>query len=284
MSTPKPIEFRLLQLQCNPVGDERLTVALVHFDGTEVRFAWNRSRVPPALAHLRNDVNDALDILFLRLRPFLGSLHLPVGLDHMLQVQEGFGSLLIWGPLQRGMTIDSAAHYDELGRMLELRAPEQHRKKPQGLSYPQVAKQFLRFSEHMKSELGSTDRVQTNFPIKGLREYESPLSWLNGKWHHSFPLNLTRVRAELVVEKYERALGHIDVCVPAGDVGVIIAVFPEKVEIQHEIKSVEEFVLDRFDARVECVRAPLVHAREPSFDALKSRIEHDVMTGIQKTS
>jgi hypothetical protein len=280
------VEFRLLQLLCNPVGDERVTVALIHWDGRQVRFAWNRAKVPSALAHVRSDVQAVLGAIRGSLRSAINDLHLAFGLDHVYQVPEGHGSLLVWGPLRVGVTGDPQAHYSELVKVLDLHVPGTQRDEEAVPRAPRLARQLSVFGKQLLHGMSSAARgsIRVRHTVRGLREYESPLSWMNGRWHHSFPLSLAHVPAKAIVEKYEKALGRIDVSIPRDDVGFIVAVSDRDSELQSRIADVESFIRERFGSRVDCMSATFDQDGAPEFEALAVRVEHDVMAAIGSAS
>ncbi|MBK9259508.1 MAG: hypothetical protein IPM54_06680 [Polyangiaceae bacterium] len=280
------VEFRLLQLLCNPVGDERVTVALIHWDGRQIRFAWNPRKVPNFLAHVRSDINAVLGSIRQSTHSRAQTLHLSFGLDHIFPVPEGYGSLLMWAPLRVGVTSDPQAHFAELINVLNLRVPGVQKLDELSHQVPKLAHQLSIFGEQLISTMGSaaSSRVRIRYTVAGLREYESPLSWMNGRWHHSFPLNLTNVKERDIIGKYEKALGRIDVSIPPDDIGFIIAIGDHGPDEQKRINDIEKFIIARSYGRVDCMSAFRNQQGLPEFGPLGIRVEQDVMASMTGAS
>ncbi len=281
------VEFRLLQLLCNPVGDERVTVALIHWDGRQIRFAWNRSKIPNSLAHVRRDINAVLGSIRQSIQPRTKKLHLSFGLDQVFHVPEGSGSLLVWAPSRVGVTSDPQAHFAELVSVLDLRVSGVQKEDELANRATKLTRHLSIFGEQLVSTMGSaaSGRVRIRYSVTGgLREYESPLSWMNGRWHHSFPLNLTNVPETEIVGKYEKALGHIDVSIPPDDIGFIIAIGDNDSDRQKRISDIENFILARSHGRVDCMRAFRNQQGLPVFGPLGIRVEQDVMASMSGAS
>jgi len=276
------VEFRLLQLLCNPIGDERVTVALIHWDGRQIRFAWNRSKVPRSLAHVRRDTHAVLGSIRKTVHGHEEDLHLSLNLDQAFPVPEGHGSLLVWTPLRIGVTGDPQAHFAELVSVLDLRVSGEQNE--DGLAHrgPKLARQLSIFGERLVSAMGSaaSGRVRIRHTVTGLRDYESPLSWMNGRWRHSFPFNLRTVAEKEIIAKYEKVLGCIDVSLPPDDIGFMIAIGDHDSDMQKRISDIENFIIARCRGRVECMRAFRNEQGLPEFGPLGIRVERDVMTSL----
>ena len=89
---------------------------------------------------------------------------------------------------------------------------------------------------------------------------------------------LARLSADALVDKFQQALGKIDVVLPEGDMGVILAVHPESPAITTKLDDVERYVAHRFGHRVDCVRAPLNKSGVPELEPLCTRVANDVQS------
>lgn len=276
------VEFRLLQLVLSQIGDERRTIALVHWDGSRLRVAWKHGRFASELGSAGEDVRVAVDGLLENARQLAADPRgqPPLPLSHVCPVREGMESILVWSPTRMGVTADPARHFQELVDALRLRGPGTRPDAASIMRRPNdVGYQVASFGDEIRLRLGDTDRVRTRVHVQGLRAYDSPLSWLNGRWHHSFPLNLARVSGAKLIDRFQATLGRIDVVVPGNDVGVILAIYPERTEIEAQLEDVERFVADRTRGNVECIHAPLRTGIRPtiSFEDLESRITRDIL-------
>lgn len=107
------IEYRLLHLVLSSRGDERIVVGVVHWDGFRVRHAWGIHRVPPSMAHIKDDIRACLDAL----RKKIGVCANGSGvarLDDVFGTRLGDSGLLDWGALRVARTYNAKAHFDEL--------------------------------------------------------------------------------------------------------------------------------------------------------------------------
>lgn len=274
----RDVEFRLLQLVVSAVADERVTIALLHWDGAQLRFASNSGRLPTNLGPGGEAIRATLRALrnHVAHRTAGGQGLLDLGVDLVHEVREGRGSMLSWSPIRRGRTSSSEEHFQRLARELQLRMPFGVSLQQLTDSAPRLSTTLVGLGERLRSTVREPERIRVREVVKGLREYESPLSWRNRIWHHSFPLHLHRDEPEAIVKRVEAVLGRIDVCIPADAAGVVLAVHPAERGYADRLDEIGEFVQASHGGRVRLVRAPIVQARAPSLDALEERILADV--------
>src|SRR5579871_3763639 len=118
------VEFRPLQVILSPVSGDRVTVALLHWDGTVLRVASSTA----ALRALERDhreglrvaIHDAVRKAERKARRLTEEPVLDMGLAHVFPVREGFGAALYWAPITSVETADAEAHFAELRRELRL--------------------------------------------------------------------------------------------------------------------------------------------------------------------
>lgn len=124
----RTVEFRLLQLVLNPIGDERRTIAMLHWDGTDMRLAWNRAELHSVVRHAKEDVGLVLDAIHQNVRDMLPTWQSRMpsgrGLASVYPVVEGLSGLLVWGPVRMGQAGNAEAHFRELMQLLGLYVPE----------------------------------------------------------------------------------------------------------------------------------------------------------------
>ncbi len=273
MQPERPIEFRLLQVQLNPIADERRTLVLVHWDGGYLRVAWTPS-VPvasPAARHaVAASVRDVVRAAVARRKQPL----LSIGLDAIVGVHEGSSAMLTWSPKRSGLTRDPLRHFEELSSALSLHPVEGESLKPPPRWIRFDAK-LQRLGEQLRGVVSDPERVAVDRDVVALTTYKSPLSWLNSRWHHSFPINLLRSTVDEVDERVERAIGRIDTSLPDSDAGVLCIAFRETLDVSSRLTDVESFLHRRFRDRISCIRAPAKDG-EPSLASLQRRIISDV--------
>lgn len=274
-----PVEFRLLQVLGSVVGNERRTVALVHWDGKQLRFAWNRLDVPESTDRDPNDVRRVISGVRLEVERVSDSqLLLNVdSLQSLLKVPEGDLGALSWTPIHVGYTIDPQAHFAELVSDLRLTVPGESTARKAPRLGPES--QLMALGEQILSEVGHAARalVHIHEGVVDLSKYTSPLSWKNGKWHHSVPISMGRAPVDRVGNKFQHALGVIAAAIPTDEVGVIVVFYPaDKPEVAERLASAEDFVRDKFPDRVDCERVPLSEPNRPELGKLKERIKRDI--------
>lgn len=279
----RDVEFRLLQLVVSAVADERVTVALLHWDGAQLRFASNPSRLPAKLGPGGEAVRATIRALRNQVVHARGQGLLDLGVDLVHEVREGRGAMLSWSPLRRGRTSSSEAHFLRLAQELELRVPHIEGAVSNDRP-PTLASTLVSFGERLRDSATSPDRIRVREVVMGLREYESPVSWLNHVWHHSFPLNLHRDDPDGIVRRVEMVLGRIDVSIPTGATGVVVAAHPPLPQFADALERIAEFVQASHGDRIQLVRAPLAKAHAPTLDALEVRIRADVARTTSFTS
>lgn len=120
MNEPVLVEFQLLQLVVSYFGDERVTLALLHWDGRQLRFHFERGRVPSWLAIDRRDLDQTLDAIESSIRRWSSKAQGGQRLVDVVPVRQGEGSLLVWGPIQTGYTSFPEAQYRQLLELLYL--------------------------------------------------------------------------------------------------------------------------------------------------------------------
>jgi hypothetical protein len=151
------VQFRLLQVMLRPIGDERRTVALLHWDGVSLRLALVTRQELKSFGPLAEEVWPSLQTLVAALRPVLegDASQRALGLDALHKVPEGLGSLLLWGPLRVGRTSDPQAHFQELVAALGLT--------PHGEAQP-ARKKFGQRSKRIKRRLLRRDTSSAALP------------------------------------------------------------------------------------------------------------------------
>ena len=275
-----PVEFRLLQLVLNPIGDERRTIALLHWDGRDMRFAWNRSDLHVIAKHAKDDIGIVLDAIHDGIRGKLQNAQLRMdsglSLSSAYPVVEGLSGLLTWGPVRMGHTGNPQAHFEELSRLLDLYQPTSKPQRQRREDW--IQRQLMALGHKLRNELGDVadGKVLVRHVINGILEAKPPLSWMNGKWHHSFPVNFEHSSIDSIAQKFQFAFGRIDASVPPKAVGVIISVHPDQGDFRSELDRVERFAKEKFGDRLECLRATLAKRGSMWIDDVEHRVRADI--------
>lgn len=114
------VEFRLVQVVLSVIGDDRVTVGLLHWDGERCRAAINATRIPPG-AEVRRGIGAIRAALKHVARSFLRTTG-SAGLAERFPVTVGLGSAYpYWTHVRVGQTRNPEAHFEELRRHFRLK-------------------------------------------------------------------------------------------------------------------------------------------------------------------
>jgi hypothetical protein len=270
----RDVEFRFLQVVANHVADERVTVGLLHWDGTELRIAVNPGRVPDALG-AKPDLQSLLRSIETSYLPMAKHPSLSASLDDLIQAPLGEAGLLTWSALKIGQTRDSKTHFEQLASALGLVRSSGRRRST-------MEPKFISFAEKIALSIARPDLIRAHHVLRGLVEHESPLSWKNGVWRHTFPVDVRASDANGLDRRIERLFGRIDATVPREEVGVIVAVHETDPYVDESLARIEHHIRLNLAGRVESLRAP-VTTGEPSFAAVDQRVRADVGNASART-
>lgn len=263
----RDVEFRFLQVVVNHVADERVTVGLLHWDGTELRVAVNPGRVPDVLG-AKPDLQSLLRSLETTYFPAAKHTSLGASLDDLMKAPLGEAGLLSWGALKIGQTRDPKAHFEQLAAAVGL-------VRSSGRRRSMMEPKFVSFAERIALDIACPDLIRAHHVLRGLVEHESPLSWKNGVWRHTFPVDIRASDADGFDRRIERLFGRIDATVPREEVGVIVAVHETDPHVDESLARVEHHIRRNLAGRVEAIRAPVMTG-EPDFGAVDNRVRADV--------
>jgi hypothetical protein len=260
------VQFRLLQLVVNHVADERVTLALVHWDGVQCRFAASSARVPDTIPSKR-DIQRTLHSLRLVARDLQTKPPLDLPLESLFPIFSGHSGLLTWGAARVARTKDPARHFDFLVEQLGLRPAARARRRSR-------VSRFNDFAEAMAGQLDCAE-IRTHHVVAGLTSYESPLSWKNGIWRHSFPADINTAGMPKLSQRWERLLGRVDACVSRSEVGVLVLIHDSTEEVRESLSKLDEHVQRNLAGRVEAVRAP-ARGASVDFSAVEDKVRADI--------
>ena len=177
---PSRAEYRIFSASADPLGEERYPLALVHWDGKELRYAA-RDRVPSALEKEERALARVLRAMRRRVRE-LPATHLDVGLDAMFDARAGDGGATAWSTKRIAMTRDAAEHFSRLVADLHL---AQLRDAASSVGRAEVVDAV----HGLGTLLAKTHAdVHPDHTVHEFDQLRSPMSWLNGSWVHTVPL------------------------------------------------------------------------------------------------
>jgi hypothetical protein len=116
----KSIEYRFLQIILSHVAGDRITLALLHWDGERLRVGSQlASPVLRDLPH-REIVERTVTVKLARAARQAEQAAAGLSLSEVVPVREGLGAALYWSPLRTSTTSDAEAHFRELCAGLRL--------------------------------------------------------------------------------------------------------------------------------------------------------------------
>jgi hypothetical protein len=123
------VEFRLLQVIFSHVGDERLTLLLLHWGDGVLRVATGFPKHMPRpslpVGQLKRMVKNIAREALRSPKPASGLL------AELYRVREGFGSNFpYWSHVRVGQTSNVAAHFEELRKHFGMKRIELPKRKP----------------------------------------------------------------------------------------------------------------------------------------------------------
>jgi hypothetical protein len=266
------VEFRYYQCLLNPTTGDRVTIALVHWDGSSLRCAHSLKVLPHLPDEQRRLITRALRALEERVKlvneqgPEQGA-----AMQEVFRVREGLGSLLFWAELRGALTDAPAAHFAELCALLHF-TPAQRRHVR--LSTRQLFRELKELGNELAKE--APERVKVNTEIGGLHPQRSPLSWKNGKWHHTVPFSLAGVEDEAEIrEAAEQIIGRVRVMFRPGEVPVVLAVLPEDTKLAEAGRREAEILREALKSEHALVLAE--PAKGQAYLALlEQTVRHDI--------
>jgi hypothetical protein len=272
------VEFRLLQVVLSAVSGDRVTAALVHWDGAHLRVASSRGALSVVDPAHRDGIRTAVEDFVRRAERRALSLgrkpELDAGLAHIFPVREGAGAALYWTPVACLETRDAGAHFVELERETRL-AHEPPPRRPVRVTERKVYAGLVSLGEQLRSETPAW--VRTSHKVSYKMSYDAPLSWKNGAWHHAVPLSLDGRSDATLEAEIRQAYGLVDLSVPVRDTAVLIPAMRSGGALTEDAKRELSLLRVALKGRrmVEVV-APTSSARGLDFGALAKRVREDV--------
>ncbi|MBI2395929.1 MAG: hypothetical protein HYV09_40570 [Deltaproteobacteria bacterium] len=268
----KTVEFRLVQIVLSQVGDDRLTVGIVHWDGEKIRTATSFRGVPKGDRRLLERTVKNQIARFKRAVPKTPGLNF--GLASLVHVREGLGASLLWTAPNRGRTRNPQAHFDELVKMLKLESAARTRETEPGGSARACV---VELGRALVSE--AEDKVFVNHETSRRQTYNSPLSWKTGRWHHVIVADFSHGSGDRIDLTARASYGIARLAIPPEDVSVVVAVPPRDAELSaracKEAANIQE-ALQEDGVSAEVISLRRDAARKVDYADLRKRVYDDV--------
>jgi hypothetical protein len=116
----KPIEYRFLQYILSHVTGDRLTLALVHWDGEHLRTASSFAPLSYPDVAQREIVRRTVEAKLARAAKQVEKAEQGMGLKDVVPVREGLGAALYWSPIQTSLASNPEKHFASLCESLRL--------------------------------------------------------------------------------------------------------------------------------------------------------------------
>jgi len=265
--TPQTVKFRLLQVVLSHLADERVTVGLLHWDGSQLRTAFNASRVPEGLEtapELRRFVR-AMGSKF----DGMDTPSLPFAFNDITGIRFGEAGLTSWGITRVCQTRRPQEHFDQLASELGLLSQKKAKRSSMRSGLRALGIELV-------EKLGTSEFISVDVPVQGLIDYESPVSWKNHVWHHTFPIDLT-TGTDSLETRFRKEFGRVDAAVPSGEVGVLVAMCDPGDERILQLSKIEAHISECLAGRIEALRVPK-QLGKPDYSQLELRVTKDVAT------
>lgn len=222
------VEFRLLQVILSAVSGDRVTVALIHWDGARLRVAASLTALtavdPAPREGIRAAVEDFVRVAHRRARQLERDPELDIGLAHAFPVRGGMGAALYWTPVTSRETLDPAAHFAELRR--EARLVHEPLRRARRLTERKIYDGLVSLGEELMTEHRAGAWVRTTHSVRYKMAFEVPLSWKNGTWHHAVPFSLDGMPIQGVEDELRRVYGLVELSLPPTEVAVLVPAMP----------------------------------------------------------
>lgn len=273
------VEFRLLQVILSPVSGDKVTLALLHWDGTRLRVASSMLPLVACDPDHRDGIRVAAEDIVRHAERASARVTreplLDVGLAHVFPVREGLGAALYWSPVASLRTENADAHFAELRR--ELRLDRERASNPKRISAKRVHQYLVQLGETLKLEEPLGAWVRTEHEVHARLPYSVPLSWKNAGWHRALPLSFFGAGRSEMDRTVEQLYGLIELAIPTGDIPVLVPVMPVETRWISEAHRELRLLVDAFSASRNLeILAPEWRDDSLSYDALIARVRSDV--------
>ena len=271
------VEFRFLHFVPSHVADDRITVGLLHWDGQALRFAWSTTRLPAVLAVHRDALERELKAIAARAKSRTGASGQLLSMSHVMPVEEGLGSALHWAPRRTGRTRDASAHFAELKSLagLEQRATRDRIVRQLHDDLGELADELA--ASHSSEVLQKGRKVSRGQPK---HSYVSPLSWKNGRWHHTVPASLAKYGETALADEARRLYGLLELSVPENDVAVVVAMLPRDPALVPLAQEHAGILRDMGGSRIDLMLTK-PGERKKTMQELQKRIEEDLSAAAE---
>lgn len=272
------VEFRLFQLVLSHVSGDRVTLALLHWDGRTLRFASSEAGLKALSsgqrAAARHVLRDVMRRVRVEARKAAKAPALDLGLSHLFRVREGLGAALYWSPVTTLQTPFPEAHFASLRQ--ELRLLPETEKRTRRVTAKFVHRLLAELGEELREEVAEPERVRNDELVSHRQKYKSPLSWRNGVWHHAVPLSLDGLEPEQMEREVREVFGLVELAIPPGEIPVVVSVLPVGGEHTQQAKLERQLLEQGLSRRVEFIDAARCRAGNVDFGELADRVRTDI--------
>jgi hypothetical protein len=261
------VSYRFLTVTVNQATGDRVTVGLLHWDGSSLRFASSARGAPVAI---RRDVERTLADLEHRVSKVPdGQLMLgDATVRDVLFVPEGVGSALFWGDLVLGLTMNSDHHFAQLSEAAGFESVRTRRSS--GLS--ELRRLLVTTGQRLVVEY--PDLVRLDQQTRGHLPFSSPLTWRNTGWHHSVSLSFAAPSTS-VEEQIRSVVGLVRTGLADSESAMIWYVPPRGEDLVRKVESEMQYLKDELPhLRARSLAPP---GTEDAAHEIESVVRQDVL-------
>jgi hypothetical protein len=271
------VQFRFLQLVLSHVTGDKVSVALLHWDGETLRVASSLEPLAVCAPEQRSAIQATVKTFVSRAKQRARELSaeqkpLDSGLADLFRVREGLGSALYWSPVAAVDTRGPADHFEALCSVARL--DRQKRRSPRRYSANDLSKDLIQMGRELSAI--APDRVRVDTTVERTKAYQSPLSWKNGHWHHAMPFAVHGLEPDDVDAEVARVIGLVQLALPEGDVPVVVAALPPDPNSAKATRAEAKLICGELaDRGCEVVTTKLA-GRHAELAQVRRRIERDI--------
>lgn len=266
------VEYCLLQLMLSPLSGDRVTLAVLHWDRSELRVHVSLDCLRWVLFEDRDAMRAAVNGVVRRARRAARGSHRQTsmfGLAELMGAVEGDGEALYCAPIvSLPGEVDGGPHFQLL--MSELRMV---RARWRRLSTSRLGRRLEALGRALQDELGA-ERIRTRMRVERRHGFSPPLSWHAGSWHHAIPWSVEPHEQRKLDAETERIYGLVELAIPADHVPIVVA---SMAELNGMARRAIELLRDALSQRaVEVLVVPRSGRSKLDFTELVQRIRADL--------
>ena len=236
MKPSTSVSFRFLRAVTNQITGDTTTVAVVQWDGATLKFDQDADVLGSHPA--RGDVQKVLRELQRVARTLApNQARTDGGLDGAFPVDLTTGGVLRWSEKNKGLTPDPERHFSQLVTLSGLHSGKRHQRH---VGRKQVGRELRGLGKRLVEAHPGRIRIDTE--VQGHYKYVPPLSWKNGRWHHSVAWSFDVEERTDAENRLKSLIGALETNIPGDDAALVAYAPPRHAEIARFVAKELEYV------------------------------------------